>query len=370
MAATTLNQYTPDYAIHPGEILEETLEARGITRTAFAERSGLSLKTVSQIIHGKAPVTPETAIHFERVLGVSANIWNNLNAYYRLHVAKIADRRMLENKKEWAKKFPLTELAKRGFIRKRQNLAETVEELLDFFAVASVEAWKAQFKRIAVSYRKSPTFTSSKESVSAWLRIGEIEAENIKTSPLDKNTFKNALQEIRFLTREDPEIFEPRMKEFCRNSGVALLFVPELPKTHLSGATRWLGPDKALIMLSLRYKRDDHFWFTFFHEAGHIILHGKTSVFIDEVDMGTNKAEEAANRFAANTLIPESKYKTFVTKRQFYKEDIVAFAQSINICPGIVIGRLQRDGHIQHKWHNDLTRKFFLKEIAFQKKEL
>ncbi|MCK4466897.1 MAG: HigA family addiction module antidote protein [Desulfobacterales bacterium] len=364
MATTTLNQYTPDYAIHPGEILEETLEARGITRTAFAERTGLSLKTVSQIIHGKAPVTPETAIHFERVLGVSANIWNNLNAYYRLHVAKIADRRMLENKKEWAKKFPLTDLAKRGFIRRRQNLAETVEELLDFFGVASVEAWKVQFKRIAVSYRKSPTFTSSKESVSAWLRIGEIEAENIKTSPFDKNTFKNALQEIRFLTWEDPEVFEPRMKEFCRNSGVALVFIAELPKTRLSGATRWLSPDKALIMLSLRYKRDDHFWFTFFHEAGHIILHGKTSVFIDEVDMGINKAEEAANRFAANTLIPESKYKTFAAKRQFYKGDIVAFAQSIDICPGIVVGRLQRDGHIQHKWHNDLTRKFRLKEIA------
>jgi addiction module HigA family antidote len=370
MVATTLNQYTPDYAIHPGEILEETLEARGITRTAFAERTGLSLKTVSQIIHGKAPVTPETAIHFERVLGVSANIWNNLNAYYRLHIAKIADRRMLENKKEWAKKFPLTELTKRGFIRRRQTLAEKVEELLDFFGVASVEAWNAQFKRIAVSYRKSPAFTSSKESVSAWLRIGEIEAENIKTSPFDKNTFKNALQEIRFLTREDPEIFELRMKELCRNSGVALLFIPELPKTRLSGATRWLSSDKALIMLSLRYKRDDHFWFTFFHEAGHIILHGKTSVFIDEVDMGTNTEEDEANRFAANILIPENKYKMFIKGGAYYKDDIVAFAKSIGICPGIVVGRLQRDGYIQHKWHNDLTRKFRLEKIAFQKKEL
>ncbi len=80
--------------------------------------------------------------------------------------------------------------------------------------------------------------------------------------------------------------------------------------------------------------------------------------------MGTNEAEEAANRLAANTLIPESKYKTFVAKRQFYKGDIVAFAQSIDICPGIIVGRMQRDVHIQQKWHNDLTRKFRLKEIA------
>ncbi|MFX0196097.1 MAG: HigA family addiction module antitoxin [Candidatus Hodarchaeota archaeon] len=358
MATMTTNQYAPDYAVHPGEILEETLEARGIKKTEFAERSGLSLKTVSQIIHGNAPVTPETAIQFERVLGVSASIWNNLDAHYRLHTAKMVDRRRLEGKKEWAKKFPVAALVKQGLITKRRNRTEAVEELLDFFGVASVEAWKAQFERIAVAYRKSPAFKSSNESVAAWLRIGEIMAEEIITEPFDKRTFKNALKEIRSLTCEAPSIFDPRMRELCRKAGVALVFVAELPKTRLSGATRWLRPDKALIMLSLRHKRDDHFWFTFFHEAGHIWLHGKTSVFIDEEEMGTNNEENEANRFAANILIPEHKYKAFVQRGRYFKKDILEFAQAIGICPGIVIGRLQHDSEIPHNWHIKLTRTF------------
>lgn len=364
MSTTSRNKFLPDYAIHPGEILEETLDARRMTKTEFAERSGLSLKTVSQIIHGKAPVTPDTAIQFERVLGLSANIWNNLDANYRLFIARTADRQMLKSQGEWTKNFPVKDLIKRGIISKRQTLAGTVEELLDFFGVASVEAWRSQFLRKADFYRKSPAFTSSDESVSAWLRIGEIEANNIETVPFSKSNFKNALQEIRTLTQEDPEVFEPRMKELCRNSGVALVFVSELPKTRLSGATRWLGSEKALIILSLRHKRDDHFWFTFFHEAGHIFLHGKTSVFIDEENMGTNKEEDEANTFATDMLITRSKYGAFASKNRFYKDDIIAFAQSINICPGIVVGRLQRDGKIPYEWHNNLRRKFRLKEIV------
>jgi len=77
-------QYKPDYAVPPGEILEEILEARNIKKRDLAERCGLSAKTVSLIISGKAPITPGTAIQFERVLGVPANIWNNLEANYRL----------------------------------------------------------------------------------------------------------------------------------------------------------------------------------------------------------------------------------------------------------------------------------------------
>lgn len=85
----TVNKYMPDYAIHPGEILEETLDARGILKSDFARRCGISAKTVSQIISGNAPVQPDIALHFERVLGVSSTIWNNLNAQYDLHQARV-----------------------------------------------------------------------------------------------------------------------------------------------------------------------------------------------------------------------------------------------------------------------------------------
>jgi addiction module HigA family antidote len=362
MADTTIHQYEPDYAVHPGEILEETLEARGMKKAAFAKRCGLSDKTVSQIINGKAPVTPETAIQFERVLGVSATVWNNLEAFYRLHNAQVAARKKLERQTPWAEKFPIKELVKRGIFEKPINAVDAVEKLLNFLGVGSMKAWKGQFQEISVAYRHSPSFESASESVATWLRLGELYADGIDTKPYSRAMFRAALKEIRKLTAEPPEVLETRMKEMCAEAGVALVFVSELTGTHLSGATRWLSKDKALIMLSLRHKSDDHLWFSFFHEAAHVLLHGKKEVFLDETDRMSGDKEDEANLFAANMLIPESEYLAFTARRRIFRNDIEAFSSRIGIAPGIVVGRLQHEGKIQHNWHNGLKRRFNLVE--------
>jgi len=364
MVSPRLYQYEPDYAVHPGRILKEHLSARDMKQSDLARLCGLSAKHISQIVNGNAPVTPDTAIQLERVLGMSANIWNNLDADYRLHTAKADERKRLAEISDWVRQFPVNELRKRGFLPATRDTAETAKGLLNFFRLGDFERWEDCYDMLAVAYRKSPSFESSPESVAAWLRIGELAAQGILTKPYYRAKFRDSLREIRNLTREDPQTFEPRMKELCRASGVALVFVPELPKTHLSGATRWLGRDKALIIQSLRHKSDDHFWFTFFHEAAHILLHGKKDVFIDDTMMGTNEKEDEANRFAANALIPESEYQSFVRKGLFYEEHIVAFAKELGIAAGIVVGRLQHDKQIKPSWHNKLKRTFELMETA------
>lgn len=356
------NRFNPDYAVHPGEVLAETLEAREISKCDLAARCQLSIKTVSQIVNGKAPVTSGTALQLERVLGVSAEVWVNLDANYRLHRARQADRERLNADAAWADRFPTRELAARGYLEDGKSSLEKLTALLDFFGVGSVQAWEARFARLAVAYRKSPAFESSKESVAAWLRIGEIEAEAIETKPFDKAGFREALAAIRRLTREEAAIFEPEMRRLCQQSGVALVLVPELPRTRLCGATRWLSPGKALIMLSLRHKTDDHFWFTFYHEAGHILLHGKKNVFIDELDMPTSQEEVEADRFATSSLVPERGYAQFLRRGRFYKNEIIAFAEKLGITPGIVVGRLQDDQKIPYEWHNDLKRSLALAE--------
>lgn len=78
MADTTSNQYVPDYLVSPGEILAEYLEAYGMTQTELADRTGLTKKTINEIIRGKSPITPETALKLERSLGRPAHFWNNL----------------------------------------------------------------------------------------------------------------------------------------------------------------------------------------------------------------------------------------------------------------------------------------------------
>jgi len=358
MVEKNVNEYMPDYAVHPGEILEETLEARRMKRVDLAQRCHLSPKTISQIINGKASITPETAIQLERVLGVSANVWNNLDANYRLRSAKIADRRKLKRGIGWVRKFPIKELVKMGFLIESSDPAETVERMMDFMGIGSIEAWEESSRKMAVAYRRSPAFRSSPESVAAWLRIGQRLAENIDAAPYERDKFRSALNKIRMLTTEQPEDFEPQMKHLCREAGVALVFVSELHRTHLSGATRWIDKDKALIILSLRYKSNDHFWFTFFHEAAHILLHGKRVVFLDEEGMELNKYEEEANRFAADILIPRSKYEEFTAKGRFRQVDTGVFAQEIGIAPGIVVGRLQHDKKIPFNRHNRLKRRF------------
>jgi len=363
MIKTTTYQYKPDYAVPPGEILEETLEARNIKKKDLAERCGLSAKTVSLIMSGKAPITPETAIQLERVLGVSANIWSNLDVNYRLFQAKVAAHKELSKYEGWLERFPIAQLIKREIIQSKDDTAEMVEQLLDFFGVGSVPAWQERIGQLHVAFRRSPSFKSSPESVATWLIIGELRAEKVDCAPYNKSKIEKALEEIKRLTREEPEVFEPKMKQLCAEAGVALVFVSELPKTHLSGATRWLNKDKALIMLSLRYKQDDQFWFSFFHEAGHIIHHSKKSVFLDEENMESSDEEQWANQFAADMLMPGEIYNNFVTKKEYTSPAVQSFAQQLGIAPGIVVGRLQHENIIPYKSSlNYLKRRFKLVE--------
>lgn len=364
MAETKLYKYEPDYVVRPGEVLEENLEAHGIKKVDLAQRCGLSTKTVSQILNGSAPVSPETALCFQRVLGVSANVWNNLEANYRLFLAKQKVREELAQWDDWTKRFPIKELVERGLIESKSKTVEITEQLLDFFGIGSVQAWDARYGELQVAFRCSPSFKSSRESVSAWLRIGEVCADRVHCASYSKPKLMSSLSEIRGLTAEDPSVFEPNMRRLCAEAGVALVFVSELPGTHLSGATRWMSKDKALIILSLRHKRDDHFWFSFFHEAGHIVLGSKKNIFLDEMNSWTDAEEELANDFASGTLIPKDDYQEFLGKGEFTITSVREFAKKQGIAPGIIVGRLQHEGIVRWSALNSLTRKFELVEAC------
>jgi len=358
MAIIKKNQFEPDYAVHPGEILNEILEARGIREKDFAKRCGISFKTISQIINSKAPVTPETSIQFERVLGVSADIWNKLDSQYKLIVARRKKLKELENIKEWVNNFPKEELRKKGILSNSRDKTLLADELLKFFGVANLDAWNTFYGKPAVAFRKSKSFESSTESVAAWLRYAELIAEEIDTSDYNKHKFLNTLKKIRNFTTKEPAYFESKMKEMCQECGVIFLVLSSFPKLYLSGATKWLTNRKALIALTLRYKSDDQFWFSFFHEAGHILLHEKTRIFLDTLHTDGDMLEDEANEFARDFLVPVDKYQNFIKREIFYKQDIIDFAKSINIAPGIIVGLLQHEELIKYNWHNDLKRRY------------
>ena len=298
-----------------------------IKKSDLAERCNLSAKTISQILCAKARITPETALGLEKVLGISASTWNNLEANYRLHQARCERRQELSYHKEWAKLFPLIQLTEWGFLAPTDDPIEQVDQLLNFLGVSTVDAWQVKISHMDVRFRRSTAYESSIESIATWLRIGEILAEKIECSPFNKIQFEKVLRDIKELTDTDPTVFQTKMIELCASAGVALVLFPELPKTHICGATQWLSKDKAIIILSLRYKTDDHLWFSFFHEAGHIILHGKKSIFIEGNVVAINEQENQANRFASDFLIPDKSYQELLNRDFRNAKEIISFVK-------------------------------------------
>lgn len=343
--------FDPEYAVPPGRTLQETIDALGMGQRDLATRTGLSCKHINQIIQGSAPITHETAVRLEQVTGVPARMWNNLEVNYREQLAKLEEKKRLENDLAWLKKIPTAELVKRKKLEKQPGMVLTLKAVLRFFGVADVKAWENLWLSPAVAYRKSSVFRGKPEAMATWLRLGELEAGEVQCVPFDRGRFRTVLDQIRGLTVEQPDVFVPKMKTLCESAGVAVVLVPEIKNAPVSGATRWLTSEKAMIQLSLRYKTNDQFWFTFFHEAGHILLGGKKETFID-LNHEKGPAEEEADRFAANHLIPSHRSGELIGLKS--QRAIEAFAKSISIAPGIVVGRLQHDGIIKYNQFHEL----------------
>jgi len=351
------NQYIPDSVSLPGETLLETIEALGMSQADLADRTGRSKKMINEIIKGKAPITPRMSIELERVLGVPSSFWNNRERHYRETLARIEEDARLNEQVKWLETMPVNAMAKWGWVRKHKEKVPQLRELLSFFGIASADQWPTVTATLyrQVAFRKSEAFATDNGALMAWLRKGEMDGKAIECKPFDDKMFRKQLYTVRRLTTEPPEVFQPELTKQCALCGVAVVFVPELPKSRVSGATRWLTTDKALIQLSLRYKSDDHLWFSFFHEAGHIIRHGKREIFIEstEIEMDERKENEA-DRFAADVLIPRPSYNRLIKYGSFSKAVISKFASELGIAPGIVVGRLQHDNHLPNNHYNDL----------------
>lgn len=353
MAVRKALAYEPDYAVPPGETLSEAIEAIGMTQADLAARTGRTMKTINEIIKGKAPIRPETALQLERVLGTPASFWNNRERNYREALARLGENERLKGQVRWLTELPVRAMIKLGWVRPFKDKVRQLQEILNFFGVASPGQWQELWGGKEVAFRKSPAFQSNPGAVAAWLRKGEVDATRLRCAPYDESKFRTALSRIRALTVEPPEIFQSELIRLCAEAGVAVVFTPELPGTRVSGATRWLSPERAMIQLSLRYKTNDHLWFTFFHEAGHILLHGKRDVFL-ESEKSEDGKEKEADRFASNVLIPATEFQKFVERRGRGQGDICDFAEKLGIAPGIVVGRLQHDRIIPQSYFNDL----------------
>ena len=349
----TRNEYEPAAVLPPGATLAETLQAIGMTQADLARRANRPIKTVNEIVQGKAEITADTAIQLERVLGVPASLWQSLERNYRESCARARDRRDLEQHIGRLKEIPVAAMEKLGWIPRGRDKVEKLANVLAFFGVANVEALEL---RADARFRAAHAFQASRVAVGAWLRKGHLEAQKIDCAAWDSVRFEKTLGEAKNLAATMPHDFAARLTSICADAGVAVVYVPELPGTHLWGATRWVA-DKAIVQLSLRYRREDHFWFTFFHEAGHVLLHGKKELFIETGDDAHDAKEHDANQFASRFLTPSAELHDHFAVGAISGASVQRFAKRNGVSAGIIVGRLQHEGLLPRTHLNGLVRR-------------
>jgi HTH-type transcriptional regulator/antitoxin HigA len=347
--------FQPDYFSPPGDTVADLLEQVGMTQRELAQRLGVSLKHANQVVKGAASISAELALGLEKVFGVSADFWLNRESLYRTEIARRDEAHELAAALEWAERFPINELRRRGLIPSTSKGADLVRDILRFFGVASPKSWIDP----VAAYRKSLRVESDPNALATWLRAGELEAATIDCERFDSERLHEALQEIRALTRLEPGEWQPELVRVCAAAGVAVVIIDTFHGARANGATRWLSPTKALIQMSLRHRWEDIFWFSFFHEAAHILLHRKKHIFLEGLELSSEEPndresqtwEEEADRFAARVLIPPERDSEL---RRLTLTDIPEFAEQLGIAPGIVVGRLQHDRLIPNHRGNEL----------------
>ena len=294
------------------------------------------------------------------MLGISPHFWNTLEADYRMTLAQNRERQEIAANVQLLDDYPIREMLKRGWIEAGRDKPSRLEALQNFLGVAVAEP-QAYQRASGFRITEAAQQNISLGALAVWLRKGELQAQETPTADYDETAFRRALVTIKGMMEDPPEKFEPAMRALCAEAGVAFCTVQELPKSGANGATRWLSPQKALIQMSLRNKWADIFWFTFFHEACHLLEHRRQRrIVIDGLDADPDMAEiEAeADQFARDFLIEPTEWIAFCKLGIFTPRSIREFAKSVGIAPFIVVGRLQKEKRVRYSQLTALKKRY------------
>ena len=189
-------------------------------------------------------------------------------------------------------------------------------------------------------------------------------AKAVETRPYNEERLKSYLPELRSMTLQRPDVFMPRMREIFAECGVAFVLLPHLKNSGINGAVKWVTDDRVVLAMNNRGLDADKFWFSLFHELKHVFQQKTKTVFIsstvEEMKNINNRLEMEADKFATNYLISPADFKRFAPSKYTSDEDIVNFANSIGIHPGIVAGRLQHEKIIPPNRCSKLKEKYII----------
>ena len=340
------NRYTPQNVSHPGVTLGAKIREMEMSVREFAVRAAKPEKTILAVIRGDSSITPEMAVVFENVTQIPAHFWMARQRNYDEAVARKRLAQRIDAASDWVEAFPVKQMVKYGWLQPFTDAESRTKSLLQFFAVTSPQAWENYYmnQRLRVSFRISLRSTIEPYAISAWLRQGDRQAEGmVLAQEYSEKGLRSMLRRMKALMVEKPGDWAARLQKLCANCGVKLVYTPALPKAPINGATRWIASKYPCIQMSSKEKRYDVFWFSFFHEIGHILLHGKKEFFLENVEYDDKEAKKEleADNFAANVLLKPEQEEDIVANGDYSAEVIKSYAAKFATHPSIIVGRLQ-----------------------------
>lgn len=335
----------------PGDTIQDTIDEVGMSQAELAERLGRSIPKLNELIKGKAPITKDTATKLEYVLGIPTSFWLNLERRYQDEKLEIEQLAFLEECKLWLKSFPINIMKKMGLLPNSTEKHILVESLLKFFRVASPTQWSEIYVGKSLAFKIELRHTAEPEAISVWLRLGELQAEGVVVENFEKKILRKRLLDIQKLSFEQPADWMNKLQEICAECGIALVYTPCISKAPIYGATRWIKNNTIpLIQLTDRGKDYNSFWFTFYHELGHVLYHGKKDIFLNGLDgiIPDKEKEDEADEFASKMLLSDKERNVLFSYFHFDKEIVLTFSEKFKKHPSIVVTQLQREGLVQY----------------------
>ncbi len=357
MALTSAQEFIPDWFSKPGDSLRSLMLRRGLAAHDVAKHLGDGMTTLRSFLDGTGVIDNSHAEALAKHVGGTRTFWLKRQEHYEAALERAVDRANAIEGDDWLL-LPVPGDRPRGRLTDLQRRSE-VKRRLTFFSVGTMKAWDERYGRICTDtlYRKSQAFSSNDASILMWLRCGELGADLVSTRPWNVGNLQDRLDEIRKLSKvKSPELFLPKLRTLCAEAGVAVVTKRAPKGCPASGASRMVAPDKAMILLSFRGLSDDKFWFTVFHEIGHLVLHGART-FVDADMDGTEGVEREANEFASHCIVPKENSEEF-DQLVPSEENVVRFSVRVGVSPGLTVGQMQHRDIIRQDQLNYLKRRW------------
>ncbi|MDF2117649.1 ImmA/IrrE family metallo-endopeptidase [Roseiarcaceae bacterium H3SJ34-1] len=354
--------FEPDWASSPGATISRLMTLRDIASDELAFGLGMEAQDLNALIGGNIRITREVAEALANCLGSSPRFWMARDRTYLLEAERLR-RSSVKDIEAWSKALPLKSMREFGWLSDVKG-EHRYNELLSFFGCKTLSEWGQRYSAGvgAVAFRTSFAFEADAMATLVWLRIAERQVEKQKLNRYDEQAFEALLPHLkRISVFKQPKTFVPRLQAACHSVGVALTTARAPRGCRASGASWVSKTGNPVIHLSFRHRSDDHFWFTFFHEAGHVLLHRENHIDVDGSDPAlfgsTTNREAEADAFAQEALVPSDIRKDILNGR-VAPSKVIAAAKASGVTAGIIVGQLEKTGALPHGKMGFLKRRY------------